>query len=172
MGLFRLLVLISAPISISKTIISLIQLSAACVNVGIVDVSDRINERAKQDKWEMTRTTDRRHHHQKYCVSYKTLCKIEQKFRHSFLMCSTPIRIVYLWCWHSFPPIVIVTYVWNKMCALTYAILSVSSPSGRLWNAFDWKIKLIGFQKIDSQTCLFWFCRKASLLTSWGLVAM
>lgn len=47
MGLIRAMVIVSAPFSILKSVISLIQLIAGCLNVAIVDVSDRINERAK-----------------------------------------------------------------------------------------------------------------------------
>jgi len=47
MGLIRAITYVSAPISILKSVISVIQMSAACINVGIVDVSDRVNERAK-----------------------------------------------------------------------------------------------------------------------------
>jgi CDP-diacylglycerol--inositol 3-phosphatidyltransferase len=47
MGLIRAVVVASAPFSVTKTFISLIQLVTGCINVGIVDVSDRVNERAK-----------------------------------------------------------------------------------------------------------------------------
>lgn len=49
-GLIRLLVYISAPISVVKSIISVIQLLVACANVGIIDTVDRVNERAARTK--------------------------------------------------------------------------------------------------------------------------
>lgn len=50
LGLIRLLVYVSAPLSIVKSFISLVQLLAACANVGIIDTVDRVNERAARSK--------------------------------------------------------------------------------------------------------------------------
>ncbi|RWR99672.1 CDP-diacylglycerol--inositol 3-phosphatidyltransferase-like isoform X2 [Dinothrombium tinctorium] len=44
-GLFKMLALISAPIAIVKLIISLIHLIVACINVGIIDVHERAEQR-------------------------------------------------------------------------------------------------------------------------------
>lgn len=48
-GLFRAMTYVSAPVSIVKTGISLIQLAAACINVGIVDASERAKDEKKSD---------------------------------------------------------------------------------------------------------------------------
>ncbi|KAI1289621.1 CDP-diacylglycerol--inositol 3-phosphatidyltransferase [Halotydeus destructor] len=47
-GLFKLLTLVSGPVSVAKTLISLVQLSSACINVGIIDSKDR--EEAQKTK--------------------------------------------------------------------------------------------------------------------------
>jgi CDP-diacylglycerol--inositol 3-phosphatidyltransferase len=47
MGFFRLLVKISAPIALVKTLISVLQLVVACINVGRVDVQERAAARFK-----------------------------------------------------------------------------------------------------------------------------
>lgn len=49
-GVIRLMTYISAPVSIVKSFISIIQLLAACANVGIIDTVDRVNERASRSK--------------------------------------------------------------------------------------------------------------------------
>ncbi|KAK8770737.1 hypothetical protein V5799_012800 [Amblyomma americanum] len=41
LGLFRLMTLISAPIAIAKTLVSLLQMQIAAVNLGAIDVSER-----------------------------------------------------------------------------------------------------------------------------------
>lgn len=49
-GLVRLIAYATAPIAVLKTLISLVQLLIACANFGIIDVSERVEARAKQDK--------------------------------------------------------------------------------------------------------------------------
>lgn len=49
-GIVRLIVYVTAPIGITKSLISLVQLMIASANFGIIDVSERVDQRAKQSK--------------------------------------------------------------------------------------------------------------------------
>ncbi|GIX77660.1 CDP-diacylglycerol--inositol 3-phosphatidyltransferase [Caerostris darwini] len=47
-GLFHIILYISTPIAILKTMISILQLFVACINIGIIDVNERAIEASKK----------------------------------------------------------------------------------------------------------------------------
>lgn len=49
MGLFHLILYISTPIAVVKTLISLLQLMVACMNIGIIDMNERAVESRKKE---------------------------------------------------------------------------------------------------------------------------
>ncbi|XP_023238317.1 CDP-diacylglycerol--inositol 3-phosphatidyltransferase [Centruroides vittatus] len=48
LGLFRLITIISAPVSFVKTLISLLQMIIACMNLGIIDTKERSKQAEKE----------------------------------------------------------------------------------------------------------------------------